>query len=77
MKVTPEHIWTGASWKATPHSVLEGLIIAAYAIGASKGYIYVRQEYPLAVENVRAAIKEQRNMDFWEKIYWVQVLILR
>ncbi|MBN2056063.1 NADH-quinone oxidoreductase subunit F, partial [bacterium] len=37
--------------EGNPHGVLEGLIIGAYAIGAHQGYIYVRQEYPLAVEN--------------------------
>ncbi|HNU71969.1 MAG TPA: NADH-quinone oxidoreductase subunit NuoF [Thermodesulfobacteriota bacterium] len=44
--------------EGNPHSVLEGLIIGAYAIGAHEGYIYVRQEYPLAVENVTLAIKQ-------------------
>jgi NADH-quinone oxidoreductase subunit F len=44
--------------EGNPHSVLEGLIIGAYAIGAHEGYIYVRQEYPLAVENVGIAIKQ-------------------
>lgn len=44
--------------EGNPHSVLEGLIIAAYAVGAREGYIYVRQEYPLAVENVNIAIKQ-------------------
>ncbi|VUT23459.1 MAG: NADH dehydrogenase I subunit F [Candidatus Methanolliviera sp. GoM_asphalt] len=39
------------------HSVIEGLIIGAYAIGSHEGLIYVRQEYPLAVENVNIAIK--------------------
>jgi NADH:ubiquinone oxidoreductase subunit F (NADH-binding)/(2Fe-2S) ferredoxin len=53
--------------EGSPHSVLEGLIIAAYAIGASKGYIYVRQEYPLAVENVRAAIKDAKEYGFLGK----------
>lgn len=43
--------------EGNPHSVLEGLIIGAYAIGCREGYIYVRQEYPLAVENVGIAIK--------------------
>ena len=38
--------------EGNPHSVLEGMIIGAYAIGAHEGYIYVRQEYPLAVENL-------------------------
>jgi NADH-quinone oxidoreductase subunit F/NADP-reducing hydrogenase subunit HndC len=39
-----------------PHSVLEGMAIAAYAIGASEGYVYVRAEYPLAVRRLRKAI---------------------
>jgi NADP-reducing hydrogenase subunit HndC len=41
-----------------PHSVIEGLIIAAYAIGASKGYFYIRAEYPLAVERVQEALDQ-------------------
>ncbi len=41
-----------------PHSVLEGMIIGAYAIGAREGYIYVRAEYPLAVKNIGTAIKQ-------------------
>lgn len=45
-----------------PHSVLEGLIIGAYAIGAHEGYIYVRQEYPLAVKNVNIAIKQAEEL---------------
>ena len=43
--------------EGNPHSILEGLTIGAYAIGSHEGYIYVRQEYPLAVENVNIAIK--------------------
>jgi NADH-quinone oxidoreductase subunit F len=43
-----------------PHRVLEGLIIAGYAIGASRGFIYVRAEYPLAVRRIRRAIKDAR-----------------
>ena len=43
-----------------PHAVLEGMIIGAYAIGASKGYIYVRGEYPLAVTNLGMAIEQAR-----------------
>lgn len=46
--------------EGNPHSILEGLIIGAYAIGAHDGYIYVRQEYPLALENVGVAIKQAR-----------------
>lgn len=44
--------------EGNPHSVLEGLIIGAYAIGSHEGYIYVRAEYPLAVENVSIAINQ-------------------
>jgi NADH-quinone oxidoreductase subunit F len=43
--------------EGNPHAVLEGLTIGAFAVGAHEGYIYVRQEYPLAVENVNMAIK--------------------
>jgi NADP-reducing hydrogenase subunit HndC len=45
-----------ALMEGNPHSVLEGLIIGAYAIGASQGFVYVREEYPLAAENISAAI---------------------
>ncbi|HSW58759.1 MAG TPA: NADH-ubiquinone oxidoreductase-F iron-sulfur binding region domain-containing protein [Dehalococcoidales bacterium] len=41
-----------------PHSVIEGLIIAAYTIGASKGYFYIRAEYPLAIQRVQKAIDQ-------------------
>lgn len=44
--------------EGNPHSILEGLIIGAYAVGAHEGFIYVRQEYPLAVENINLAIKQ-------------------
>ncbi len=44
--------------EGNPHSVLEGMIIGAYAIGSSQGYIYIRNEYPLAVEHVRKAIEQ-------------------
>jgi NADH-quinone oxidoreductase subunit F len=46
--------------EGNPHSVLEGLIIGAYAIGSHEGFIYVRQEYPLAVENVFIALEQAR-----------------
>ena len=44
-----------------PHSVIEGMIIAAYAIGADQGYIYCRAEYPLAVKTLKIAIQQARN----------------
>ena len=43
-----------------PHSVLEAMMIAGYSIGANQGYIYVRAEYPIAVERFRIAIKQAR-----------------
>ncbi|KPK17470.1 MAG: hypothetical protein AMJ67_13425 [Betaproteobacteria bacterium SG8_41] len=43
-----------------PHAVLEGMCIAAYAIGANHGYIYIRAEYPLAIERLRGAIAQMR-----------------
>ena len=50
--------------EGNPHSILEGLIIGAYAMGSHEGYIYVRQEYPLALENVGVAIKQAREYGF-------------
>jgi NADH-quinone oxidoreductase subunit F len=44
--------------ESDPHRVLEGLAIAAYAIGAAEGYLYIRAEYPLAVRHTRAAIRQ-------------------
>jgi NADP-reducing hydrogenase subunit HndC len=44
--------------EGNPHSVIEGLVLCGYAIGAHQGYVYVRQEYPLAVENLRVALKQ-------------------
>ena len=46
--------------EGNPHSVIEGMIIGAYAIGATKGFIYVRAEYPLAVENATKAIQDAK-----------------
>jgi NADH:ubiquinone oxidoreductase subunit F (NADH-binding)/(2Fe-2S) ferredoxin len=44
-----------------PHSVLEGMVISGYAIGANKGYIYVRAEYPLAINRLQNAINDARD----------------
>ena len=41
-----------------PHSVLEGMLIGAYAIGADQGYIYVREEYPIAIEHLTTALEQ-------------------
>lgn len=47
--------------EGNPHSVIEGMIIGAYAIGAKQGYIYVRNEYPLALKHARIAIQQARD----------------
>ena len=46
--------------EGNPHSVIEGMLIGAYAIGSEQGYIYVRNEYPLAVEHLKMAISQAR-----------------
>lgn len=55
-----------------PHSVIEGMIIAGYAIGATKGLVYIRAEYPLAIERLRKAIETARkNGILGEKIFGI------
>jgi len=44
--------------EGNPHSILEGMIIGAYAIGANEGFVYVRDEYPIAVNTIKNAIKQ-------------------
>ena len=46
--------------ESDPHAVIEGMIIAAYAVGANRGFIYVRAEYPLAVECTAAALRQAK-----------------
>jgi NADH-quinone oxidoreductase subunit F len=53
-----------STMEGDPHTVIEGMVIAAYAIGASEGYIYIRAEYPLAVKRVRLAIKQAEDKGF-------------
>jgi len=53
--------------EGNPHSILEGLIIGGYAVGAHEGYVYVRQEYPLAVENITLAIRQAEEYGFLGK----------
>ena len=50
-----------------PHSVIEGMIIAAFAIGCHQGYLYVRNEYPLAVKNLGIALEQAREYGFLGK----------
>ena len=48
--------------ESDPHRVLEGMAIAAYAVGAGEGYIYVRGEYPLAIRRLETAIKQAKRL---------------
>lgn len=50
--------------EGNPHSVIEGMIIAGYAVNAQKGFIYVRAEYPLAVKRLKIAIEQARYRGF-------------
>jgi len=53
--------------EGNPHSVLEGIIIGAYAMGSNKGFVYVRQEYPQAVKNIEKAIEQAKAYGFLGK----------
>jgi bidirectional [NiFe] hydrogenase diaphorase subunit len=48
--------------ESDPHSILEGMAIAAYAVGADQGFIYVRAEYPLAISRLQLAIKQAKQL---------------
>jgi NADH-quinone oxidoreductase subunit F len=50
--------------EGNPHAVIEGMIIGAYAIGSSQGYVYIRAEYPLAVDRLRLALDQAREHKF-------------
>ena len=50
-----------------PHRILEGMMIAAYAIGASQGFFYIRAEYPLAIKRIRQAIEQARGIGLMGK----------
>jgi NADH-quinone oxidoreductase subunit F len=53
-----------ALMEGVPHAVIEGMIIGGYAIGSSRGYIYVRNEYPIAVDRLHDAVLQARRMGF-------------
>ena len=50
--------------EGNPHAVIEGMIIGAYAIGSSEGYVYIRAEYPLAVSRLRLALDQARQHNY-------------
>ncbi|MDP8245698.1 MAG: NuoF family protein [Candidatus Hinthialibacter antarcticus] len=49
--------------ESDPHRVIEGMTLACFAVGATKGYVYIRAEYPLAIERLRNAIRQAKKMD--------------
>jgi len=53
--------------EGNPHSIIEGMIIGAYAIGSNEGYVYVRHEYPLAVKNLTIALGQAKEYGFLGK----------
>jgi NADH-quinone oxidoreductase subunit F len=53
--------------EASPHSVIEGMVIAAYAMGCTAGYIYARAEYPLAIKRLRIALRQAQERNFLGK----------
>ena len=56
----PGAFMDGAVMEGNPHAIVEGMLIAGYAIGADEGYIYVRAEYPLAIKSLTRAIEQAR-----------------
>ena len=70
----PGAFMDGSVMEGDPYKMIEGMIIAAYAVGAENGYIYVRAEYPLSVARLRLAIStELRNMVFGDNIFGSQL----
>jgi NADH:ubiquinone oxidoreductase subunit F (NADH-binding)/(2Fe-2S) ferredoxin/NAD-dependent dihydropyrimidine dehydrogenase PreA subunit len=53
--------------EGNPHRIIEGMIIGAYAVGATRGYVYIRTEYPLAVKHLRIALQQARALGFLGK----------
>jgi len=69
------HIWIVVLLRK-PFSILEGMLIGAYAIGANQGIVYVRDEYPIAVKTMKNAIIQARQIIYWAKTFSTLVLIL-
>ena len=71
----PGAFMDGSVMEGDPYKMIEGMVIAAYAVGAEDGYIYVRAEYPLSVQRLRMAIEQADPMAFLVIISLVPVLI--
>ncbi len=62
MKGIQVPLWTERFLEGDPHLVIEGMLIGAYAIGAGSGYIYVREEYPIAIEHLTIALEQMKEI---------------
>ena len=58
-----------------PHRLIEGMIVSSYALGASRAYIYIRGELMWLAKRLEHAIAKQNLTDFWETIYWGQIIV--
>jgi len=56
--------------EGNPHSIIEGMLIGAYATGATEGIVYVRAEYPLAIENLSIALDQARELGLLGTNFW-------
>ncbi|MFC1666618.1 NADH-ubiquinone oxidoreductase-F iron-sulfur binding region domain-containing protein [Candidatus Omnitrophota bacterium] len=59
--------------EGNPHAVIEGMLIGAYSVGAKEGYIYVRNEYPLAIKHVEIALRQAREHGFLGKDFNIYI----
>ena len=59
-----------------PHSIVEAMAVCGYSIGSPKGLVYIRAEYPLAIQRLKIAIARHVNTGCWERIYSVRISVL-
>lgn len=52
------HSWIGSIMEGDPHSIIEAMALCGYSIGADTGLVYIRAEYPLAIERLKTAIRQ-------------------
>ena len=76
MKVIPGAFMDRSILEGDPHSVLEAMAIVGRCIGADMGYIYIRAEYPLAIERLKIAIGQAREYGLLGKGYHGTVVLI-
>jgi len=67
-RATPARSWIDLSWRATLTVCLEGMAICALAISAEEGFLYIRDEYDMAVQAINAAIHQAEEAGIWATI---------